>query len=209
YQAFIQDSDHRPPKHWDGDQYPDGKGDHPVIYVSWDDAQAYCQWLSQKTGKTYRLPTEAQWEKAARGPLTPGPSPGGRGESEQGEDGVRVDRIYPWGDDWDSGKCNFGENNIANTTPVGQYSPEGDSPYGCTDMAGNVWEWCADWFAEDAYKNREDGLKDPQGAQQGGSRLLRGGSWSSNRRVVRCAARGRYSPDFFYFSIGFRVVSPG
>ena len=196
YQAFIRDSDQAPPRDWDDDQYPEGKGDHPVVYVSWHDAQAYCQWLSQKTGKTYRLPTEAEWEKAARGGS---PLPQGEGA------GVRV---YPWGDEWDPAKCNTKESGPGDTTPVGQYSPESDSPYGCADMAGNVWEWCADWFDEDAYKNREDGVQDPQGPEQGKYRVLRGGSYYNDRTRARAACRFRSSPpSSFGADGGFRVAA--
>jgi formylglycine-generating enzyme required for sulfatase activity len=201
YQAFIRDSDQAPPRDWDGDQYPEGVGDHPVVNVSWHDAQAYCQWLGEKKGKAYRLPTEAEWEKAARGGF---PSPSGRGGTGEGA-GVRV---YPWGDEWDSDKCNSGENDIGDTTPVGQYSPQGDSPYGCADMAGNVWEWCADWFDEDAYKNREDGIRDPQGPEKGEYRVVRGGSWNLNRRVARVSARDLYHPDDRWYGAGFRLCVP-
>jgi formylglycine-generating enzyme required for sulfatase activity len=199
YQAFIQDSDQAPPGIWDGDQYPEGKGDHPVVYVTWYDAQAYCQWLSEKTGKAYRLPTEAEWEKAARGGL-PSPEVGG------GAGGGGF--IYPWGDEWDPAKCNTEESGVGDTTPVGQYSPEGDSPYGCADMAGNVWEWCADWFDEDAYKNREDGVQDPQGPEGGDYRVLRGGSYYNDHTIARAACRDWHDPLYdFDDYLGFRVAA--
>ena len=118
YVAFVQATYRDPPEDWKHGRPPEGKEDHPVGYISWYDAVAYCNWLSQVTGKPYRLPSEAEWEKAARG-----------------TDG----RIYPWGDEpSDEKRCNFGCN-VGGTTPVGRYSPQGDSPYGCTDMAGNVW----------------------------------------------------------------------
>ena len=188
YQAFIQESDLRPPTNWDGDQYPEGKGDHPVVYVSWLDAQAYCRWLSKKTGKNYRLPTEAEWEKAARG-----------------EDG----RVYPWGDEWSAKKCNCNENGIDDTTPVGQYSPQGDSTYGCADMAGNVWEWCADRFDEEEYQRRtklEEAIVDPQGPKEGDYRVLRGGAFVATWSV-RCASRNWSSPFNWNCGLGFRVVA--
>jgi formylglycine-generating enzyme required for sulfatase activity len=120
YLAFVQATGHRNPRHWEGGNPPKGKEDHPVVHVSWDDAVAYCNWLAEATGKTYRLASEAEWEKAARG-----------------ADG----RIYLWGDDPPDGeRCNF-DGNVGDTTPVGRYSPQGDSAYGCVDMAGNVWEW--------------------------------------------------------------------
>ena len=107
------------------------KGSHPVTQVSWHDATAFCEWASQVADVPIRLPTEAEWEKGARG-----------------TDG----RKYPWGEmKPDKSRCNFGWN-VKDTTPVGRYSPKGDSPYGCTDMAGNVWEWVANkvgWFGED------------------------------------------------------------
>lgn len=93
--------------------------DHPVIYVTQHDATVYCRWLSEITGKSYRLPSEAEWEKAARG-----------------TDG----RIYPWGDQWEAGRCNAQPSGKRDTTPVGAY-PQGKSPYGLLDTAGNVWEW--------------------------------------------------------------------
>jgi formylglycine-generating enzyme required for sulfatase activity len=107
-----------------------GKDNHPVVNVSWDDAVAFSKWASRVTGKKIALPTEAQWEKAARG-----------------TDG----RIYPWGDQVpDATRLNF-NNNIGDTTEVGKYSPAGDSPYGAVDMAGNVWQWMADWCHENYY----------------------------------------------------------
>ena len=189
YQAFVRDAKYTPPRGWDGDQFAAEKGSHPIVNVSWNDAVAYCKWLSEKSGKPYRLPTEAEWEKAARG-----------------EDG----QVYPWGDQFDPKKANTREANIGDTSEVGQFSPQGDSLYGCTDMAGNVWEWCNDWFGENEYKDRTGKTtKDPQGAQDGSSRVLRGGSFDYYHRGARCAVRLRSFPNLFNDDCGFRVcVSP-
>ena len=188
YQAFVKDTGQPSPENWDGVNYPQEKGDHPVVNVSWDDAVAYCKWLSEKTGKSYRLPTEAEWEKAARG-----------------TDG----RIYPWGNDWDQTRLNSAEGGPGDTTPVGQYSPVGgDSPYGASDMAGNVWEWCADWFNGNEYKGRENAIvKDPQGPKEGSRRVLRGGSFVYSHWLARCADRYRHNPSNWFGGIGFRVVA--
>ena len=187
YQAFVRDTKHNPPRGWDGDQFPVEKGTHPVVNVSWDDAVAYCKWLSEKRGKSYRLPTEAEWEKAACG-----------------KDG----RIYPWGDKFDPRNANTSETKLGGTSEVGQFSPQGDSPYGCMDMAGNVWEWCHDWFNENEYKNRAGkNVKDPQGPPQGKVRVLRGGSFNDSRKDVRCAGRFRRPPLNSDHDRGFRIVS--
>jgi formylglycine-generating enzyme required for sulfatase activity len=186
YQAFVREAGYKPPLHWDGDKYPEGKGDHPVVNVSWDDAADYCKWLSEKTGKPYRLPTEAEWEKAARG-----------------ADG----RIYPWGNDWDPSKLNSAEGGARDTTPVGQYSPAGDSPYGCADMAGNVWEWCADWFDEQEYQRRaKTAVKDPQGPEKGVTGVVRGGSFNNIRGLTRTAVRRPIPPSTQNVIYGFRVA---
>jgi formylglycine-generating enzyme required for sulfatase activity len=184
YQAFVQDSRKSAPKDWSGSEYPSGKSDHPVVYVSWDDAQAYCAWLSQKTGKPYGLPSEAEWEKAARG-----------------TDG----RVYPWGDPFDPKRANTAESNIGTTTPVGQFSPQGDSPYGCADMIGNVWEWTRSLYKPYPY-NAQDGREDLQSRS---SRVLRGASFCDFRESARCASR-YYFPGSRYDYYGFRVavVSP-
>src|SRR5262249_39409949 len=121
--------------------------DHPMVNVTWADIQSYCVWAG------VALPTEAQWEKAARG-----------------IDG----RLYPWGDKMDSRKCHRIESALIGLAPVGHY-PSGASPYGCLDMAGNVWERCADWYAEDYYQQGED--HNPTGPAEGTVRVLRGGSW--------------------------------
>lgn len=188
YQVFVRDAGYTSPERWDGDTYPEGKGNHPVVYVSWENAAAYCQWLSEKTGKQYRLPTEAQWEKAARG-----------------DDG----RVYPWGDGWDKSYLNSLESykDEPDTSPVGQFSPQGDSPYSCADMTGNVWEWCADWFDAAEYKHRTSGdIEDPKGPREGENRVLRGGSFSNGDLFTRCAARSRTKPGRHSSHIGFRVV---
>ena len=204
YRAFVNEANHRPPPHWNGDQYPEGKGDHPVVNVSWNDALAYYKWLAEKTGKIYRLPTEAEWEKAASWVS----EPGSEGAGEQGGGLARgVKRRYPWGDEFDRNKCNTHEAGIGNTTPVGKYSPAGDSPYGCADMAGNVWEWCADWFDEGEYgKRAKTTVKDPPGPGNGIHRVLRGGCFDLDRGNARCAFRLKSHPDDRINDHGFRVV---
>jgi formylglycine-generating enzyme required for sulfatase activity len=144
------------------------KADHPVTCVSWQDAQAFCRWASEQSGQSIRLPSEAEWEKAARG-----------------VDG----RIWPWGNEppTDS-RCNF-NNKVGDTTPVGRY-PSGASPYGCLDMAGNVWEWTSSLFKPYPYK-AEDGRED---AAASGSRTLRGGSWLTSPLFTCAAPAGSSTP---------------
>jgi serine/threonine-protein kinase len=185
YLAFVQDAGWTPPGHWEGGKPPRGKENHPVVYVSWVDALAYCKWLSEATGRSYRLPSEAEWEKAARG-----------------TDG----NIYPWGNQWDAGRCNNEESGIGDTTPVGEYSPEGNSPYGCVDMAGNVLEWTSSLYKPYPY-DAADGREDPDAE---GARVLRGGAFGDEPGLVRCAFRPWSPPGSRGRSRGFRVVlSPG
>ncbi len=193
YAAFVKATKHRVPKYWDKGKIPVGKENHPVVNVFWDDAVAFCEWLSQASSRACRLPTEAEWEKAARGPST------GSGDG----------RIYPWGSQWDKTRLNSKEGGPGDTTPVGRYSPGGNSPYGVADMCGNVWEWCADRYDEKEYQRRATTtIKDPAGPKQGGARVLRGGSWLNDLDYARCAIRGRFDPNYSLNFIGFRLVSP-
>jgi hypothetical protein len=112
-------------------------------------------------------------------------------------------RIWPWGNEWDRSKCNTSDGGPGVTTPVGRY-PQGVSPYGCHDMAGNVWEWCADWFAEDYY--RRGPLRNPTGPESGSARVLRGGSWNNEPRFARCAIRGGDVPALRGDLRGFRCA---
>ena len=173
YKKFIDATpEYKLPKNWIAEKrtYPEGKKDHPVVYVSFYDAVAYCNWRTKidKEGFEYRLPTEKEWEQAAQGP-----------------DG----RIYPWGDEFDKNKCNTYESGIGDTTPVDKY-PEGRSPYGCYDMAGNVWEWIDSW-----YDKKET------------AKVLRGGSWDDfAQERARCANRYGGFPGFRFSVMGFRCV---
>ena len=154
---------------------------YPIVGISWNDAAAYCEWLSKKTGLKFKLSTETQWEKAARG-----------------TDG----RMYPWGDqEPDEDLANFGFY-IGKTTSVGLYSL-GESPYGLLDMVGNVWEWCNDWYYSDYYNNSPD--KNPPGPPTGACRVFRGGGWHNNSQSIRCATRNDSVPSFRVNDIGFRL----
>lgn len=181
YKKFVDETEAKSPKHWNNGKIPNGKDNHPVVNLDWSEAVAYCEWVGG------RLPTEAEWEKAA-----------------SWDEANNKKRIYPWGDTFDYGKCNSSESGIGDTTPVGKYSPQGDSAYGVGDMAGNVWEWCADWYDEDYYKHSPG--KNPGGAASGKYRVVRGGSFLNEGRAVRCASRFRYYPDFIPYDRGFRVV---
>jgi formylglycine-generating enzyme required for sulfatase activity len=184
YAAFVKATNHERPEHWKDGKPPKGKEDHPVVEVTWHDAVAYCNWLGQVTGKAYRLPSEAEWEKGARG-----------------TDG----QIYPWGNEWDPKRCNSFEGGLKEITPVGAY-PEGASPYGLLDMAGNVWEWCHSRYKSYPY-NPKDGREDPEASDP---RVLRGGSFYDIGRGVRCAYRHRRTPNYGYYYYGFRIcVAPG
>jgi formylglycine-generating enzyme required for sulfatase activity len=161
-----------------------GSGEYPVIGINWDAATAYCAWLSAKTGKRYRLPTEAEWEKAARG-----------------SDGRR----YPFGDSIERSQANFvGAQAFDTVMAVGHYSGS-PSPYGAFDMAGNVLEWCQDWYDRDYYSVSP--RKNPQGPATGAYRVVRGGSFFVEVFDLRTTARSMASPSFqAHRMIGFRPV---
>jgi formylglycine-generating enzyme required for sulfatase activity len=192
YKQFIDATGYRPPAHWQGVKsdytlwagagYPPEIARQPVINVSWDDAMAYCGWLRQATGKPYRLPTEAEWEKAARGGL------------EQ--------KVYPWGDEApDHTKAWFGRQWIGTQTlrEVDYGAPNG---YGLYGMAGNVMQWVADWYEEKYYKKSP--ARDPQGPTKGLERVMRGGGWQL--AAGRCAERHHNDLHMRSAAIGFRVA---
>jgi formylglycine-generating enzyme required for sulfatase activity len=157
-----------------------GKDDHPVVQMAWDDAVAYCRWLAQVTGRPYRLPSEAEWEKAARG-----------------TDG----HLWPWGNDYDPARLNNGDAGPGDTTPVGNYSPAGDSPYGAADMCGNTWEWTSSLYRPYPY-DPGDGREDPAAREE---RAMRGGSYPFGRWWTRCAFRLYDVPTHSGY-LGFRVA---
>ncbi|MDZ4247362.1 MAG: SUMF1/EgtB/PvdO family nonheme iron enzyme [Dehalococcoidia bacterium] len=163
------------PEFWNDNKW--NQPDYPVVGVSWYEADAYCRWLSKETGQNYRLPTEEEWEKAARG---------------------NNGREYPWGNEFDKAKCNTSESGIGGTTEVTRYL-KGASPYDCQDMAGNVWEWTKTQYNTskplDDFKTLHSLDEVP---------VLRGGSWGSNQGFARCAYRLGRTPGYLGFDIGFR-----
>jgi formylglycine-generating enzyme required for sulfatase activity len=230
WKAFTDATGFTPlPNHWKGGNTPEGKENHPVVYVSWEDAQKYCEWVSKETGREVKLTTEAQWEKAASWDFR-----------------KRHKNLYPWGDDSNPKLCNgqwlcaskFGlkvssdgtgpewgvftktdkYKEMANaggyTTPVGSFA-HGKSPYGCYDIGGNVWEWCIDWYERDYYTKSP--RRNPSGPLQdaadvvaevnGKARVLRGGSWQHYASYMQGAKRiCQHVPTMRSDTYGFRVV---
>jgi formylglycine-generating enzyme required for sulfatase activity len=206
YRKYVEDTGHRPPLFWKDGAMPAGLEEHPVVGVSLQDAVAFCAWARGKTGLPVRLPTEAEWEKAARG-----------------TDG----RLYPWGDQWEKGRCNSREAKLGATSPVGQFSPAGDSPYGVAEMGGNVQEWLISIFGpypydpadgREALVNVEGEISSfPRIYETGGTSIvqsmeaalgkatLRGGSYRQEKNESRCAYRSWAAPLHRSEDTGFRL----
>jgi len=193
FAVFVQSTGYTPTA-WLADKTT-GKPNHPATPISWVDASAFCAWVSRTSGRDVRLPTEAQWEKAARGSST----------------GSTGDRLYPWGNQPPSSALLNYDMQIKDTSPVGNYSPRSDSPYGAADMAGNVWEWTNTLYSDakgqpypypyDPHDGRE--LLDPNGVAY---RVLRGGSYLNDASYVRSAFRGADDASQAHKGYGFRVV---
>jgi formylglycine-generating enzyme required for sulfatase activity len=202
WKKFRDDAGYDDPKYWPGGRVspkdmipywtqannhggatPDSDS-YPVLGVNWDSAVAYCNWLSAKTGKKYRLPTEAEWEKAARG-------------TDQ--------RRFPWGNEINHTFANYVETAKFDTgMKVGSF-PTGASPYGAMDMAGNVMEWCSDWYSRDYYASSPG--KNPKGPATGAYRVVRGGSFFVEAFDVRTYARSAAWPSFQALRmLGFRIA---
>jgi len=173
------------PVYWGDDRF--NGPNQPVVGVTWYEALAYCRWLAAALddGHEYRLPAEAEWERAARGP---------------------EGRRYPWGDGWAKDRANTKELNLGRTTPVGIF-PDGASAEGVLDLSGNVWEWCSDWYGDDTYRRRAGRVeRNPRGPDKGDFKVLRGGSAWDDKNVLRCAFRNGGGPDLWNVNVGFRVA---
>ncbi len=181
YAQFVEATGHYPPRFHTDPRF--NQPDYPVVGVSWNDVQAFLGWLNTLTDEAYRLPTETEWEKAARG-----------------ADG----RAYPWGNEWDASKGNFAESGPRRLTPAGSY-PDGVSPYGCYDMAGNAYDWCNDWFHPQTY--RYSPAQNPQGPIGGRRKVVRGGAWITRGEFGgRCANRAAYEPTEAPNCVSFRIA---
>ncbi len=186
YAQFLSATKHRKPLHWDDPNFSAPL--QPVVAPSWFDAVEYCEWLSRMTQRRFRLPTEAEWEYAARGGL------------EQ--------KLFPWGDEPPESLANYAARWKTGPEPVGHAETNG---YGLWDIGANVHEWCADWFDADYYRvsserNPQGPDTVPSGSKQPARRSSRGGSWRHFTKVSRCAARSSIPPEFQYADYGFRVA---
>lgn len=207
YACFLSATQRRPPQSgifndlkWEQQLQ---RLDHPVVAVTWYDAFDYAAWLAERMGQPWRLPTEAEWEKAAR-------------SDPRDPLGASSERIYPWGDSFESARCNSRENNMPMTAPIGWYGPDdpdprsgrmsGASPCGAEGMSGNVWEWTATEYTSEYSRSEASSSRDASGA-----RCLRGGAWRDLARDERAAYRNKDRIDLVSVSVGFRLVvaAPG
>lgn len=182
YAAFLGHTGRAPPPHWHAVEF--SRPDQPVVAVSWFEAVEYCAWLSRLTGRHYRLPTEAEWERAARG----------------GAEAC----LYPWGNETPHGHPDYvrrWSGDVRGPVPVGEAHP---NPFGIYDIGENVHEWCSDWFYKHYYADSPE--RNPRGPEAGDRRASRGGSWRHQIKVSRCSARSSIPPQFQYADYGFRVV---
>jgi formylglycine-generating enzyme len=179
YAGFLRDTGWAPPPFWNDANF--NHLEQPVVGVSWHEAVRYCEWLRLRTGRGFRLPTEAEWERAARG---------GR---ERG--------LYPWGDVPPQSLPGYAARWQNGPEPVGLAEPNG---YGLYNMCDNVHEWCSDWYSSGYYAISPE--CNPRGPDAGDRRVSRGGSWRHHVKMSRCAARSSIPPEFQYADYGFRVA---
>jgi sulfatase modifying factor 1 len=180
YARFLQITNHPAPLLWDDPNF--SKPEQPVVSVSWFDAVAYCTWLSGALGKHFRLPTEAEWERAARG--------------------GKEDEAFPWGNGVPEELPDYASRWKTGPEPVGLYAP---NAYGLYNLGDNVHEWCADWYDAAYYQVSPE--RNPQGPPRSARRASRGGSWRHHIKVTRTAARSSIPPEFKYADYGFRVAA--
>jgi len=179
YEHFLRATASQSPPLWDDPNF--NHPEQPVVAVSWFDAMKYCEWLSAATNRHYRLPTEAEWERAARGNLEA--------------------KLFPWGDAPPESLPDYATRWKSAPEPVGRYAP---NAFGLYDISENVHEWCSDWYQADYYAVSPEG--NPRGPDTGQRRSSRGGSWRHHIKVTRCAARSSIPPEFHYADYGFRVA---
>ena len=184
YARFLGETSTLPPPFWDDPNF--SHPEQPVVAVSWFEAARYCEWLSTRTGRQrFRLPTEAEWERAARG----------------GVEGA----LFPWGNAPPESLPGYSDRYASywrtGPEPVGRGDPNG---YGLFNMCDNVHEWCSDWYAPDYYAASPE--RNPRGPETGARRASRGGSWRHHIKMSRCAARSSIPPEFQYADYGFRVA---
>ncbi len=179
YRQFVEMTGRAAPPAWSDKRFD--HPDQPVTSVSWFDATAYCEWLGSLTDKAYRLPTEAEWERAARG----------------GFEG----KLYTWGDSSPQAEPRYNELWLAGPEQVGQRPPNG---FGLYDISENIHEWCADWYDEHYYEHSP--ARNPQGPLTGTRRSSRGGSWRHQIKITRVSARSSIPPEYQYSDYGFRCA---
>jgi len=179
YEYFLHATASQPPPLWDDPNF--NHPEQPVVAVSWFDAMKYCEWLSIATSQHYRLPTEAEWERAARGNME--------------------GKLFPWGDASPESLPDYEMRWKSGPEPVGRYAP---NAFGLYDISENVHEWCSDWYQADYYAVSPE--RNPRGPETGERRASRGGSWRHHIKVTRCAARSSIPPEFHYADYGLRVA---